>query len=53
MVTNVQEIKQEIEGLTNCIKCVKSDGCYMCREQKPNLKVIREMLYNLMEYKKL
>ena len=49
----IEEIEKEIEGLTNCIDCSKSDGCYLCREQQPNLIHIRLMLLNLIEYKKV
>ena len=48
----IESIEEEIKGLSNCIDCLQSDGCYMCRKLQPNFSHIRLMLLDLIEYKK-
>lgn len=48
----IKEIENEIKTVGTCADCREMDGCYICREKRPSLNDVREMLKELLEYKK-
>lgn len=47
MQDKIKKIQQEIDSITNCINCLRDDGCYNCKNKKPNYKAIKKMLMDL------
>lgn len=47
----IKEIENEIKAVKTCADCKEIDGCYICREERPSLNDIEEMLKELLKYK--